>query len=119
MTDKAYELFNLILSGEGDWDYSTLESLLDITRKESYDEGYKKAKSEQPTIKPLRFDNGIATTPVGEYLIYERIGPDGIRWSINWNDYYESSEEEAVKACNEHYSNIIKSCFEQQNDPES
>lgn len=111
MTDKAYELFNLILDGEGNWDYSTLEELLDITYKEGHDEGYKKAKAEQPVIKPLEFDNGIATTPVGEYLIYERIGSDDIRWSINWKDYYEINEEEAIKACNEHYSNIIKSCL--------
>lgn len=119
MTDKAYELFNLILSGEGDWDYSTLEELLDITHQEGYEEGYKKAKAEQPVIKPLEFKRGLARTDIGPYMYISNSDPKGFYWWFQKGmERFCRTEEEVIKACNEHYQNMIKSCLEQ-NDPKS
>lgn len=125
MTDKAYELFNLILDGEGNWDYSTLEELLDITYKEGHDEGYKKAKSEQPVIKQLefhKFNKGVAVSPFGDYHI--AFDDEDLIFEVWQNgEILDTCKtvEDAINYCNEDYLKNVESCFisEQKNETES
>lgn len=122
MTDKAYELFNKILSGEGDWDYSDLEALLSITRREGYDEGYKKAKAEQPVIKPLEFYDEVAHTSVATYDVYRDDEDHMIHVDIdNCHEGVFDYRKDAIQYCKEHYENLIKQCLktEQENETES
>lgn len=74
--------------------------------------GYQRAQEEQPKIKPLEFNCGVANTTLGDYIISfndeERVFDVGI--NKEWHDSF-NSESDAIEYCNKCHRDIIMSCF--------
>lgn len=75
--------------------------------------GYQRAEEDQLKIKPLEFKDGIAITLIGSYSItvdeytqnYRSHSPTGEFIGL------ATREEWAIETCNQHYHDLVMSCF--------
>ena len=74
--------------------------------------GYERAQADQPNITPLEFSCGVANTPLGDYIISfndEECVFD-VRINREWHDSFNGIND-AIEYCNKYHSDLIMSCF--------
>lgn len=93
--------------------YAKAVSLMWQVRNESFEDGVNWQKNQQPMLKQLVFDDGYAETPICCYDInveYDDTYSVTIESPLEDDEYF-NSKQEAIDFCNNHYRELIESCW--------